>query len=304
MTKLSQSPVTGVFAAESPVKNYTKNYTDNHIHNSTQNADQKYAHQKRDELAKLLQLPIIEQLPKEIKSGQFVLTIEADQSLSLHFTGRGVPSPIRVDFLEGPVAHRRQFGGGKGQLIAKAVGIKQGFRPHVLDLTAGLGQDGFVLATLGCQVTLLERVDPIFHLLNDGLTRAHESSDLEVRAIVDKMTLVHQNSLEYLQSASKQGIETIADVIYLDPMFPEREKKAKVKKGMAAFHSIVGDDGDAGELLALALNKAKYRVVIKRPRKALSLAQQYDSLSLPEAGLVLEGKSSRYDIYPIAKMPD
>jgi 16S rRNA (guanine1516-N2)-methyltransferase len=293
MIKSSPSFIAGVFCAEPALQGYAQN--------SVQ--------QKRDGLAKQLQLPIIARLPRDLESGKFVLAIESDQSLSLHFTGRGVPSPIRVDLLGGPVAHRRQFGGGKAQLIAKAVGIKQGFRPHVLDLTAGLGQDGFVLATLGCQVTLLERVDSIFYLLSDGLARAHQSSDPEIKTIIEKMTLVHQDSLEYLQLPSeqsvtgKQGTEKIADVIYLDPMFPEREKKAKVKKGMAAFHSIVGDDGDAGELLALALSKAKYRVVIKRPRKALSLAQQYASLSLPEAGLILEGKSSRYDIYPIVKMP-
>lgn len=286
MTKPSQSSLTGVFSVEP------------------------HSQQKRDELAQQLQLPIIDIPPKDLGPGQFILAIEADQSISLHFTGRGVPSPIRVDFLEGPAAHRRQFGGGKGQLIAKAVGIKHRFRPHVLDLTAGLGQDGFVLATLGCQVTLVERVDAIFHLLNDGLVRARQSSDLDVRAIIEKITLVHQHSLEYLRLAGDQkdsertSEETIADVIYLDPMFPERDKKAKVKKGMAAFHSIVGDDSDAGDLLALALNKARYRVVIKRPRKAVSLAKQYPSLSLPEAGLVLEGKSSRYDIYPIAKIPD
>ncbi len=30
---------------------------------------------------------------------------------------------IRVDFATGAVAHRRKFGGGKGQAIAKAVGV-------------------------------------------------------------------------------------------------------------------------------------------------------------------------------------
>lgn len=263
----------------------------------------------RNQLAEQVQLAIVESEPRELAPGQFVLAIEADSSLSLHFTGRGAPSPVRVDFLSGAAAHRRQFGGGKGQLIAKAVGIKQRFRPHILDLTAGLGQDAFVLATLGCQMTLVERVDVVFQLLQDGLLRARCEAGREVggelQAILGKMTLLNQNALDYLKqfdASENQG--AVADVIYLDPMFPEREKTAKVKKSMAAFHSIVGDDNDAGELLAMALNKAKYRVVIKRPRKALSLAHQYPDLSLPQASLVLEGKSSRYDIYPIAKMPD
>ncbi|MGH1439669.1 MAG: class I SAM-dependent methyltransferase [Cellvibrionaceae bacterium] len=261
-------------------------------------ADMASGQQKRDELADSLQLPVIQHKPTALPSGQFVVAIEADNSVALHFTGRGAPNPIRVDFLSGATAHRRQFGGGKSQLIAKAVGIKTRFRPHVLDLTAGLGQDAFVLATLGCPMTLVERVGVVFHLLKDGLDRALLSSDHDLRSIVSSMHLVQQNALNYLKA------ESSVDVIYLDPMFPERDKKAKVKKGMTAFHSIVGEDNDAGELLALALTKAKYRVVIKRPRKALSLAQQYPSLNLPKAGLVIEGKSSRYDIYPIAKMPD
>lgn len=253
---------------------------------------------KRDNLAQILRLPIVEHNPKDLPSDQFVLAIEADNSIALHFTGRGSPKPIRVDFLTGATAHRRQFGGGKSQLIAKAVGIKTRFRPHVLDLTAGLGQDAFVLATLGCTMSLVERVGVVFHLLKDGLDRGLLSEDYNLRSIISNMTLANQNALDYLKT------ESSVDVIYLDPMFPEREKKAKVKKGMTAFHSIVGEDNDAGELLALALTKAKYRVVIKRPRKALSLAQQYPLLDLPEAGLVIEGKSSRYDIYPILKMPE
>jgi 16S rRNA (guanine1516-N2)-methyltransferase len=87
-------------------------------------------------------------------------------------------------------------------------------------------------------------------------------------------------------------------------MFPEREKSALVKKNMAVFQALVDGDIDAGELLEQALTKAKYRVVIKRPRKALSIAEQFPEKKLPKASLVLEGKSSRYDIYPIAKMPD
>jgi len=280
---MTPSPIVGVFA--------------NHI--SVQ--------QNRDELAHLLQLPVVETPPIELPLGQFVMGIDADSAISLHFTGRGAPSPIRVDFLEGASAHRRQFGGGKNQLIAKAVGIKHRFRPHVMDLTAGLGQDAFVLATLGCRITLLERVEVIFHLLRDGMERAAQSSDSELRSIIGNMTLINRNALDLLcdtVSEEDKASGKLADVIYLDPMFPGRDKKAKVKKGMTAFHSIVGKDNDAGELLANALNRATYRVVVKRPRKALSLPQQYPSLSLPEAGLVLEGKSSRYDIYPIAKMPD
>lgn len=254
------------------------------------------------DLKSQLSLPIIETPPTELPAGQFCVVLEEDNSLALHFTGRGVPGSIKVDFLKGSAAHRRQFGGGKGQLIAKAVGIKKSFRPNVLDLTAGLGQDAFVLAGLGCKLTMIERVDIVYQLLDDGLQRALMNGDIELREIVSTMQLKNCNAIDYLKSLLNDNVK--ADVIYLDPMFPEREKKAKVKKSMSAFHSLVGSDDDAGELLQLALMCANYRIVVKRPRKAMSIAEQYPQLNLPKAGLVLEGKSSRYDIYPLAKLPD
>ncbi len=245
-----------------------------------------------------LALPLINTPPEDLAIGRFVLIVDNEHGLSLQFCGRGVPGPIQVDFLSGASAHRRQFGGGKSQLIAKAVGIKGRFRPQVLDLTAGLGQDGFVLATLGCEVTLVERVGVVYQLLLDGLRRAKAAPDIAVQSIISRLSLYHVNGLDYLSSYKEK-----ADVIYFDPMFPEREKAAKVKKSMAAFHEIVGSDDDAGEVLNLALQKAKYRVVVKRPRKAPSITQQYPHLLLPEPGLIMEAKSSRYDIYPITKMP-
>lgn len=250
-----------------------------------------------ESLSQSLDLPLVDTPPEQVEPGQFLLQVE-QQTLSLCFTGRGAPKPIAVDFIGGAAAHRRQFGGGKGQLIAKAVGIKGRFRPQVLDLTAGLGQDGFVLATLGCQVDLVERVPLIFHLLNNGLQRAAALGEGSVQEIVGRINLYRCEALAYLQDLN-QGV----DIIYLDPMFPKRDKKAQVNKSMVAFQHIVGADGDAGQLLRQALEKARYRVVVKRPRKAPAMDQQWPELSLPAPGLVIAGKSSRYDIYPLAKMP-
>jgi 16S rRNA (guanine1516-N2)-methyltransferase len=80
-------------------------------------------------------------------------------------------------------------------------------------------------------------------------------------------------------------------------MFPDRQKSAEVKKEMAAFHHLVGKDEDADALLAKALARAVYRVVVKRPRKAAFIADKAPSYQL-------EGKSSRYDIYTLKKMPE
>ena len=241
--------------------------------------------------------PLLSKAPSLLDSGSFVLIVGV-QGVGLQATGKKAPGPIRVDFAQGASAHRRQFGGGKGQMIAKAIGVKGAYRPHIVDLTAGLGQDGFVLATLGCEMTLVER-SPIVHaLLGDGLSRAGLSADPELHNILQRMTLQHLQGVDYLRQ-----LEQPADVIYFDPMFPERTSKAEVNKSMKAFHSLVGSDDDAGEILSLALTKAQYRVVVKRPRKASAIHVQYPDLHLPAPNVVFEGKSTRFDVYTFKKMP-
>ena len=198
--------------------------------------------------------------------------------------GPQAPGAVRVDFVEGAVAHRRLFGGGTGQMIAKAVGVQPGVRPQVLDATAGLGRDAFVLASLGCSMTLIERQPLIAALLEDGLARARQST--EVAPIAAQMRLLQGNAIELLSAWTDEAPQ----VIYLDPMFPHRDKSALVKKEMRLFRPLVGDDLDAPALLAAALALASHRVVVKRPRKAPCIEGAKPSY-------VLEGKSSRYDIY-------
>ncbi|WP_301151920.1 class I SAM-dependent methyltransferase [Metapseudomonas otitidis] len=222
-------------------------------------------------------------LPLDGEAG-FALQL-GDDGLQLVELGPGAPGPVRVDFVEGAAAHRRQFGGGAGQMIAKAVGIQPGIRPRVLDATAGLGRDGFVLASLGCEVHLIERQPLVAALLEDGLARA--ARDLDVAPIAARLHLLTGNAITRMA----EWMDEPPQVIYLDPMFPHRDKSALVKKEMRLFRPLVGDDLDAPALLAAALELASHRVVVKRPRKA-------PIIDGPKPSYALEGKSSRYDIYP------
>lgn len=229
---------------------------------------------------------------------QIAVGKEADVDYFLEITSQGVQlrsahetgmHPLRVDFAEGAANHRRLYGGGKGQMIAKAVGIQGKRRPSVVDATAGLGQDAFVLATLGCNVTLIERNVVVHALLQDGLQRAALST--EVADIVALMQLADGNALRVLSQLPSP------DVIYLDPMFPERQKSALVKKAMRFFHDVVGDDEDAANLLPLARQHAKHRVVVKRPLHAPFLADAAPTYQL-------KGKAMRYDIFVNAAFGD
>ena len=197
-------------------------------------------------------------------------------------------SGINVDFVDGVVAHRRKFGGGRGQDIAKAIGLKHGFTPHVLDATAGLGRDAFVLASLGCQVTLMERMPVVAALPDDGLERA--KLNVEVSEIAQRMRLVHGSCIEDMT------LDDQVDVVYLDPMYPHRDKSAAVKKEMRVFQSLVGEDLDADALLSPALALAKYRVVVKRPSYAPPLNNQTPTTSI-------KMKKNRFDVYVNKAIP-
>ena len=228
--------------------------------------------------------------PRDIRDFPVLLFLD-EQGLGLQMTGKGAPGPVRAEFVTGKMGYRREHGGGAGQLVAKAVGLqKTRAALHIVDATAGLGQDAFVLASLGCTVTLFER-NPVIHaLLADGLARA--ALNVDCAAIVERMRLLEGSSIEWL---ARPGTEA-ADVVYLDPMFPHRDKSALVKKEMQVFRTIVGDDEDSAQLLAAALERARYRVVVKRPRKA-------SAIEGAEPTARIEGKSSRYDVYAIRALP-
>lgn len=204
---------------------------------------------------------------------------------------------IVVDFAGGAVAHRRKFGGGKGQAIAKAAGLNKGATPRVLDGTAGLGRDAFVLASLGCQVQMIERNPVVAALLDDGLTRARQ--DPEIGSWVsERMSLLHASSLSALSQLADDDTYARPDVIYLDPMYPHPENKKKsalVKKEMRVFQTLVGADQDADGLLAPAMELATKRVVVKRP----DYAGWLDNI---KPSMAIETKKNRFDVYVIASM--
>ncbi len=241
------------------------------------------------------QLQLVPQLLPERRSGlesllglhEAALVLDAD-GLALQALEQPLPGPVRVDFVQGTLRWRLAHGGGQGEMVAKACGVSKGRLPNVLDGTAGLGRDAFILASLGCHVRLCERSPVIAALLQDGMARA--TRDVELAAIMSRMQLMQGDTLSVLIALAAGDTADCPDVVYLDPMFPHREKSALVKKEMRVFRHVVGEDTDADDLLPAALAVARKRVVVKRPRHAPDLAGHKPSL-------VVEGKSGRFDVY-------
>ncbi len=205
--------------------------------------------------------------------------------LALRASGSDAPGPLYVDYVGGTLSFRRLHGGGRKQPLARAVGLRKPPYPRLIDATAGLGRDAYVLAGLGCEVTLLERSPITAALVADGLARAAQSPD--TAAIVARLHLVVSDARESLLHLPP---DQRPEVIYLDPMYPHRDKSALVKKEMRYLRALAGDDSDAPELLAVALRCATRRVAVKRPRSAPPLAG-------PPPSTQISSPNTRYDIY-------
>lgn len=185
-------------------------------------------------------------------------------------------SPMFVDFKATLASHR--LAAGKKLALVKAVKPEPGLQ--VVDLTAGWGRDATILAAHGAQVCLIERQAIMAALLEDGLQRLPTSSPLKAHLSIQWI-----DALTWLRKTTEQP-----DVIYIDPMHPERKKSALVKKEMQMLQQLFGPDDDAMVLIQLACQKAKKRVVVKWPQKSPSLIKPDYSL---------EGKTVKFDVYTL-----
>jgi 16S rRNA (guanine1516-N2)-methyltransferase len=174
-------------------------------------------------------------------------------------------------------------GGSMKQPIVKAIGIRPNHpRPlRVIDAAAGWGQDAWIMASLGCHVTMIERHPLIAALLADAL----EQQRLLSPVTVTRMRLIQGQAIDLLSGDTSDN----ADVIHLDPMFPDPDHLTQ-RKPMRLLSRLAGDDADAPDLLAKALATGVKRIVVKRPPHAPPLG----SLA-PEH--IIHSKASRYDVY-------
>lgn len=193
-----------------------------------------------------------------------------------------------VDFVGGAVGHRFRSGEGRGQALAKAAGLARGVTPDIVDATAGLGRDAFLLASLGAKVTLIERSEKMHALLAAGLARAALEGGRYAETVA-RMTLLHGDSSMLLPELKPQ-------VVLVDPMHPPRGNTALVKKEMRQIREIVGTDPDAEKLMQVALASAQNRVVLKWPLRADPMA----GIRKPSHQIL--GKSTRYDVFVLAKL--
>ena len=190
---------------------------------------------------------------------------------------------LSIDFTSGAIDHRRRFGGGRGQALPRAIGMKTGVVSYVVDATAGLGRDAFLLASLGAKVTLIERSAQLHSLLASALASARAAAR-EVADIGARMNLLHGDARDLLPALHPE-------VVLVDPMHPPRQGSALVKQEMRLLRDIVGPDDDTADLMRVALATAGKRVVLKWPLRADPIP------GIRAASHRITGKSTRYDVF-------
>ena len=178
--------------------------------------------------------------------------------------------------------HRVTYGRLQHEMLAKAVKTDQE-NLKAIDATAGMGEDSLLLAACGYQVTLYEQNPVIAILLKDALRRAKKNTVL--KDIVSRMQLVEGDSIEYLN----KRLDPV-DVIYLDPMFPGRQKSGLINKKLQLIQKLEPPCSEETALFDAAMAAQPSKIIVKRPLKSPYLDERVPSYSL-------KGKAIRYDCY-------
>ena len=166
-------------------------------------------------------------------------------------------------------------------LVRAAKSEKPGRR--AIDATAGMGEDAFLLAAQGYEVTLYEQNPVIAALLKDALRRARKNMIL--KEIAEIMKLVEGNSVECME----KQLDPV-DVIYLDPMFPARQKSGLINKKLQLIQKLEPPCSAETDLFDAAIKANPSKIIVKRPLKSEFLAERKPSYTL-------NGKAIRYDCY-------
>lgn len=241
-----------------------------------------------DDLMKIKGLEVIVDAGP-LPPGYHGLVMRCDRDgVSLALADSPDTTPTRVDFANARLHHRLRTS-RRSEGLPKAVGLdRQALPLTVLDATAGLGSDAFILAGMGCEVVMVERSPVMAALLAAGLAQGSTLADASLRAILDRLSLHRGDAHAYLDTVGHQGRQP--DVVYLDPMFPERRKSAKVKKDMALMQQFLPVNDDVDSLLEKAREVANKRVVLKRPGKA-------QKQPFPKPDFQVPGKACHFQVF-------
>ncbi len=196
----------------------------------------------------------------------------------------GYDLKYRGDFTE--MLHRLTGGRLQHEMLSHIARTKKE-NPTAIDATAGMGTDSIIFAACGYDVTMFEQNPVIAALLKDAMQRARKHPELS--EIVSRMTLIEGDSIELMPK-----IPFSPDIIYLDPMFPERRKSGLINKKLQLIQKLEHPCYEGEALLNAAISLNPEKIIIKRPLKGENLAGKTPSYTI-------KGKAIRYDCLAFPK---
>ena len=242
--------------------------------------------------------------PVPVASELFMLEFGKEKLQYIYYQGKGKGDKMKgktcftCDFDDGALQNRILAQSTNRSPLLKALGFSPGDKDRqgklkLLDATAGLAEDSFLMAHFADHVTVVER-SPLLHvILEDGLMRAKESMNYITRHTAEKIKLEEcGDSICLFEKLLEQHPTTYPDVVFLDPMHEEKYGKAALPKfKIQLARKLVGrgNEKDHQLLLEKAIPIARQRVVFKRPITAL--------LDPKTTFSVTGGRAVRYDVY-------
>lgn len=204
---------------------------------------------------------------------------------------------LGLDFVNSKFVYQAQH--AKQKNLIKAVKTKTGQNNHILDACAGFARDSFALAAAGFKVTMLEQNPVIAAITSNAIQRGQQANTIQtinsslytkISEICNRLTIIQADAIQLMQEICKQQR---IDSIYLDPMFPNKNSKAKVKKESRFLRLLANaEENNLNYLILLrhALDCPVARVILKRPKYAAITSD-------PKPSGCLHGKTTRYEIF-------
>jgi 16S rRNA (guanine1516-N2)-methyltransferase len=194
-------------------------------------------------------------------------------------------TPFSVDFSQGTYKDISLKAKSSRDPLVKALG-KVSSSTHVLDLTAGWLKDSWRIIVNDIKVTAIENQPLVYNFLKLSIENQIKNSlDESFKQKLRNLKLIYGESSKFI---SENTLEKF-DIIYIDPMFPDKKKKALAGKELQLLQDIVGLRSVGEELVSLALKTTVSRVIVKRPLNAPKLVESVT--------FQVEGKSARFDVY-------
>ena len=200
--------------------------------------------------------------------------------------------PLEVDFLSSEWKSRVQRTWTSKELLRDALGAKHGDSFRIIDGTAGLWSDAFLCHIWGHRITAYEQHPLLAFMGNLAYEKFKNSEPDENEKFGSMQGRFSSFALkELLLESQKEKI----DILYLDPIYPEKKKVALNKKELRMVKKLVGhailDDPSLVNFVEACVPHVNRRIIVKRPIWSPELKRSSGSVRL------VKGKTTRFDVF-------